>query len=739
MSLTLPLSQETALVGRIVQSTVTTTSDVVYAEFTDKKTGDARTPQSTTKLFVLSKDSDNFEMIWAESHTTSGGITTINIKKDGMGVVIGRNLLKYGNLSGSATGNKHAINSEIGCAETHIPVEVLNQIIRGLEGTGANVFRVGNETDSNITVYAQNADANKPFIRYDATANKWIFSNNGVSSGDVGGGTGSVTAGDGLDMTAGVISAKGAVQVSNADTNASYLQTKLNAGDGLDEAIGTPGGDETLDLAIDVTDFIDTNYGLTENANDIRINLDTDPGLEFNAGKLRTKVKSGGGITRDSDGLSVDTTISLIGSGTSGEAIDGSSTPQAVCFGSANMKGQITVHEAGTGLDANTNYRFSNAGWTDRNFGNADAGTWVAQSFTYTDAIATTLSVARIVLWLQKLSAPTDDVTVSIYTDDSNKPGTLVTNGISTAIAGTALTTSGQYEPVTFTWATPPVITSGTKYWFVIKRSAANNGTDYYSVAYEGDDYASHSYSVYTASTLSWSTEASNDFLFHLEINVNYNNRVYKADANDLFRGNFVGFTKDNVAAGQPITFYSPGIIMDGFTGLTPGSAYYLSNNIGEITTTNPFSVGSSMSVRVGTALSTTKLRIENRKLYSIVIKNVNAYGLGISENSSTAKYADFLLPLGFRPEKTRITYNQSIVAGANSSCQLDLINTSKAGYLSSTPASGGGTDSGGVALDDDTGGNIGINTFSDNAVRLRVSAYRASYYYYAVRITVEN
>lgn len=56
----------------------------------------------------------------------------------------------------------------------------------------------------------------------------------------------------------------------------------LTAGDGLDLADGGAGANATL--AVDVTDFIDTSYGLTESSNNIRINAGT--GITFNTGTV---------------------------------------------------------------------------------------------------------------------------------------------------------------------------------------------------------------------------------------------------------------------------------------------------------------------------------------------------------------------------------------------------------------------------------------------------------------------
>lgn len=94
------------------------------------------------------------------------------------------------------------------------------------------------------------------------------------------------------------------VKVSNLDTTGDYLADKIVAGDGISET-DSGAGDATLTLDVD---------------------LATDPGLEFDSNALRVKVKSGGGITRDSDGLSVSDAYEskFIGDGSDG-AVDGSS------------------------------------------------------------------------------------------------------------------------------------------------------------------------------------------------------------------------------------------------------------------------------------------------------------------------------------------------------------------------------------------------------------------------------
>ena len=117
-------------------------------------------------------------------------------------------------------------DSVIEIVHSHQQQQMTDDAIQGNIASGANNFRVGDLTDSDIAFYAQNADTNKPFLQYDASENKWVFSNDGVSTTDVGGGTGSITAGDGIDVTAGVVSTDLATD-SGLEIDTAKLQAKV--------------------------------------------------------------------------------------------------------------------------------------------------------------------------------------------------------------------------------------------------------------------------------------------------------------------------------------------------------------------------------------------------------------------------------------------------------------------------------------------------------------------------------
>jgi hypothetical protein len=73
----------------------------------------------------------------------------------------------------------------------------------------------------------------------------------------------------------------------------------VGAGDGIDVSADA--------VAVDVTDIIDTSYGLTEDSNNIRVNLASPSGLEFSGGALQVADSiAGAGIAISSKVLEVD-------------------------------------------------------------------------------------------------------------------------------------------------------------------------------------------------------------------------------------------------------------------------------------------------------------------------------------------------------------------------------------------------------------------------------------------------
>jgi len=105
-----------------------------------------------------------------------------------------------------------------------------------------------------------------------------------------------------------------------APNDASFLVLAVNAdlvnervftaGDGLDGTDDGAGSTYTLD--VDVTDFIDTAYGLTEDTNNIRVAITANEGLEFNAGTGALEVDvtdfidTAYGLTEDTNNIRIN-------------------------------------------------------------------------------------------------------------------------------------------------------------------------------------------------------------------------------------------------------------------------------------------------------------------------------------------------------------------------------------------------------------------------------------------------
>lgn len=203
---------------------------------------------------------------------------------------------------------------------------------------------------------------------------------------------GQVTAGDGL--------------TKDVDT------LNVGAGDGIDVAADS--------IAVDVTDIIDTAYGLTENTNDIRVNLESDGGLQFDGVNHGIEIKpdtttgatvapltvaaNGAGVTVDNSTLQHTTgTLALKADGIKDTHIDwgtGANQVSAVDVPIADGLGYFitdTVEDAldqlasavGAGIAAGTDNRLARYDGTN---GIQSSGITVDDSDNVTGVAALTMS-----------------------------------------------------------------------------------------------------------------------------------------------------------------------------------------------------------------------------------------------------------------------------------------------------------------------------------------------------------
>ena len=156
----------------------------------------------------------------AEGLASGGSETTLNVSTapdETTGYLVinrpssdGREIIKYTGVSGvqltglvrglalttttgtalvetavSANKKEHSAGETIEMCDVHYYMGKIHDVIDGLSRTDNTIFRVGAGADDDIYYYAQNADANKPYLKYDKTGSKWVFSNDGVAETDM--------------------------------------------------------------------------------------------------------------------------------------------------------------------------------------------------------------------------------------------------------------------------------------------------------------------------------------------------------------------------------------------------------------------------------------------------------------------------------------------------------------------------------------------------------------------------
>ena len=224
-------------------------------------------------LIAVKHPSGNFENISADPSDYDSATRTIS------------NLTRRVQADGSVVQNDSTIakqdfpaGSRVVCVVGAQMVNQVQEVLAGERATGKNAFQIGDGTATEQLFKANQGLANNSAYGFDASGNPIIYLANG-SSFVPGAGAGTILGGDGIDVTASVIS----------------------------------------------------------------VDLDTNSGLEINSAKLRAKVKAGGGITRDADGLSINKSgLSLADLG-SRKFTDLSDTPGSL----SGQGGKITRVNAG--------------------------------------------------------------------------------------------------------------------------------------------------------------------------------------------------------------------------------------------------------------------------------------------------------------------------------------------------------------------------------------------------------
>lgn len=106
-------------------------------------------------------------------------------------------------------------------------------------------------------------------------------------------------------------------------------------------------------------------------------------------------------------------------------------------------------------------------------FGDAAGTTKLAQSFQLGSSVAWTAGSVKV--RIKKEGSPTDNLTVEICSDSSGAPGTVLA---SATLAGASVPENLNWQEITLTAKVN--LSLSTTYWLVVRRSGANDGTNYF-------------------------------------------------------------------------------------------------------------------------------------------------------------------------------------------------------------------------------------------------------------------
>lgn len=539
----------------------------------------------------------------------------------------------------------HQGGEEVFCNITGVYEAAIAAVLSGTICTNGNNFIIGTDASGTVTISRSTGTGTYVgFARWFSSNNKSQYSNDGISW---------VNHDDAAASTLALVSAN--------DTSAGYLNGKLSAGDGIDFTENNDGGNEDLEIAADVTDFIDTDYGLTENTNNIRINLATDEGLYFNSGALGVKLKPSGGVSIDSDGLYV---VDLVNQSKTFKAYESITAGNAV------------------GLLPVENRWFDQLTETDLALGDANARRRRNIQFSTTQAVA---AVPNMLFRFKKFSSG-QDVTVRIETDNSGEPsGTLVDANATATISAGSIATS--YATETATWAGSFSLSADTTYHIVFQ-VPSSDGTNYIAIGSNSsydENYLTFTTKIFDLDAGTWGSSATNStpFFWFADGTHAFGMGLAPTDANWGGRTwTFIGFASSTVSALEEVDTYIDTV--PGLSNLIENREYFLSTTPGAISLNRPGTIHSGATVptafdyKIGEAISTTELKIRKGQKRVVIHEN------SALTSSTTRQYLTW-----FEPQYVRV-YG-SHIGGNNSTISLGyILGSAVDGSIASTYVSSG-------------------------------------------------
>ena len=475
----------------------------------------------------MNKDSKKAERIRLSAHSTTAGVTTCTIATNG------RALPMFGTGAGTTSGFRHDAGDPIGCVTNHEGVSQINDFVDGTNGSGANDLRIGDETDSNVTVYAQNSDTNKPYLRYDAASSTWVFSNDGTSSTAIGNGASVYTGGDGISVTASDI---------DVDLTDTVIFKDVSAGAGDSGKVITRDSSGKIDLSnITTGDGADYITGASANVTGANLSLLTGGGA---ASSLHTHYGTF--------------------SGEAGEDISAGSSPLAVFMaGTVN----IDYHRAQ-----------NSATWSNQ----AGSGTardiygsiFYMYSLQIQDTNKTTVTSIQVESGYINFAGMSSTGAIELYAlDGSNEP---TGSALATASISSSNTAGSRIE-----FASEVTLDASTDYGIVFKYTSGAGGSDKLTITPSSS--TTYGVTIYRKTTTdagtTW-TDVGGSQQMRMQL-YGYEKltagKLYISDKDESERAYVDGFAHANYSSGDNVIIEE--LAQNGFSSLTAGTTYKIGNS----------------------------------------------------------------------------------------------------------------------------------------------------------------
>ena len=255
------------------------------------------------------------------------------------------------------------------------------------------------------------------------------------------------------------------------------------------------------------------------------------------------------------------------------------------------------------------------AGWANAGFFGTDAQEEYAQRFK----APFNFTVKSFGIYMEKDGTPADNVTCKLFDDDS-EPDTLLETSADVVAGGTI--DASTVNKFSFGFNTP--LTGGEYYWFVMDRSGANNGTNFYNIRKPDGSSLSNASTLWPDSEVkissdplaSWGSAVASPLWFEIKGDIAASYQKWHGSRSNILVEPIGVVVEKN---GSVATVVTSGLA-EGLSGLTEGGFLEYSG------------------FRVGLCLSSSTAHIFTRKPFILT-------GLSVQGTNGT-----IFFPLGFIP-----------------------------------------------------------------------------------------